>query len=237
VETNSPDRDAFERVFRLVEPLPGWLTRDQARVLWDEATGIPRDGRIVEIGSHCGRSTVVLASACPAGLTAVDPFEADWKYGGPDTKAHFEANLAAAGVADKVRLEQTTSTKLRPNWPHPIDLLYIDGKHDYWTVSDDLRWASHLTPGGRVLIHDSFSSVGVTLALLRHVLPGHRLRYLDRTGSLARFEVAQPSRADRLRIVAELPWWVRNVAIKILLRLRLSRVTLALGHQGAVDPF
>ena len=62
------------------------------------------------------------------------------------------------------------STRARPEWQRPLDLLYIDGKHDYWTVSDDLRWAGHLPPGAAVLVHDAFSSIGVTLGLFRHVL-------------------------------------------------------------------
>ena len=88
----------------------------------------------------------------------------------------------------------------------------------HWTVTDDLKWTNHVSPGAEVLIHDAFSSIGVTLAILRHVLPSATLRYVDRTGSLARFQVGPPSRRDRLRILAELPWWIRNIAIKLALR-------------------
>ena len=72
--------------------------------------------------------------------------------------------------------------------------------------------------GAPLLLHDAFSSIGVTLAVVFHVLPGRTLRYLDRTGSLARFEVGVPSSRDRLRILRELPWFARNVVIKIALR-------------------
>ena len=60
-----------------------------------------------------------------------------------------------------------------------MDLLYIDGKHDYWTFTDDLRWAAFLPEGGRVLVHDAFSSIGVTLGVLARVLPSSSLRYLS----------------------------------------------------------
>jgi len=193
-------------------------------------------GLIVEIGSHQGRSTVLLAAA-GAPVVAIDPFVSGATFGGLATKDRFLANLAAAGVTGRVRLRQAKSTELRPGWVEPIAFLYIDGKHDYWTVSDDLRWAAFLAPCGRVAIHDAFSSIGVTLGLLRHVLPGRRLRYLDRTGSLARFEVAVPSGADRLRMLAELPWWLRNVAIKILLRLKLFPLARLAGHPDRADPY
>jgi hypothetical protein len=111
-------------------------------------------------------------------------------------------------------------------------MLYIDGKHDYWTVRDDLRWAAHMPGGASVLIHDSFSSIGVTLGLLAHVLPAGRLRYVGREGSLARFVVAPPAMRDRVRLLAQLPWWVRNVVIKI--GLRVARLA---GHRGTPDPY
>jgi len=54
---------------------------------------------------------------------------------------------------------------------------------------------------------------------------------------LARFEVGAPSRTDRLRILAEMPWWIRNVGIKILLRLRLYPVARLFGHTDTADPY
>jgi hypothetical protein len=233
VPAEPPD---FALAFTAADRIGGWLTQDQARVLWDEAHRVAPAGLIVEIGSHQGRSTVLLAAA-GSPVVAIDPFVSGPMFGGLATKDRFVANLAAAGVTERVRLRQARSTDLRPDWTEPIGFLYIDGKHDYWTVSDDLRWAAFLAPGGRVAIHDAFSSIGVTLGLLRHVLPGRRLRYLDRTGSLARFEVAVPSGADRLRMLAELPWWLRNVAIKILLRLKLFPLARLAGHRDRADPY
>jgi hypothetical protein len=77
----------------------------------------------------------------------------------------------------------------------------------------------------------------VTLALLFRVLPRRDLRYLGRVGSLALFERARPHPVDRLRILAEMPWWLRNVGIKVLLRLRLNGVARAAGHTDTFDPY
>ena len=49
--------------------------------------GRPARGRVVEIGSHHGRSTVVLAAAACAHVVAVDPFPPDWRYGGSGHRA------------------------------------------------------------------------------------------------------------------------------------------------------
>lgn len=231
---------AFDDVWAVADTIPGWLTRDQGRALWDAVRRLPAGARVVEIGSHQGRSTVVLAAAAGGNgtkITAIDPFVEGRLFGGVRTQAKLEANLDRAGVRDAVELVVDYSTRLRPSWRDPIDLLYIDGKHDYWTFSDDLRWSEHLTPGGEILVHDCFSSIGVTSGLLVRVLPSKTYVYLDRAGSLARFRRGRPTATDRLRIAGELPWFVRNVFIKVLLRLRLRPVARLAGHTDVYDPY
>jgi predicted O-methyltransferase YrrM len=225
----------FDDAWAAAAPIDGWLTRAQGQSLWNAAQQVAPGATILEIGSHQGRSTVVLARAAKLGgstVIAVDPFVSGAMFGGAATRTRFEKNLSAAGVLDVVHLIAAPSTAIRPTWATPLAMLYIDGKHDYWTVRDDLRWVEHLSPGTSVLVHDSFSSIGVTLALLIHVLPGRTLTYLGRTGSMARFEVAAPSAADRWRIVRELPWFARNVVIKIGLR-----VARLVGYRGTPDPY
>jgi predicted O-methyltransferase YrrM len=231
-----PDLPAFDTVFGHAREIGGWLKIEQARTLWEQAAAVSADGTIVEIGSHQGRSTVILAAA-RARVVAIDPFVTGAMFGGLPTREKFLSNIELAGVAPRVELKQAKSTELRPAWRDPIDFLYIDGKHDYWTLSDDLRWAEFLPSGGRVAIHDAFSSIGVTLGLLHHVLPSRRLRYLSRTGSLALFEVGRPTGADRLRMLGELPWWIRNVGIKVLLRLKLYPLARLAGHHDTADPY
>ncbi len=222
----TPD-SSFEDAWRHAEDVPGWLTRDQARLLYEQATAVGPGATLLEIGSHQGRSTVVLgAVALGSGgqVLAIDPFVEGRLFGGVTTKQKFEQHVRKAGVAAVVELVEDYSTHARPTWQRPLDFIYIDGKHDYWTLSDDLRWATHLPPGAPLLIHDCFSSIGVTLGILRHVLLSPSLRYERRVGSLALFRVASPAAADRMRIVGEMPWWLRNVFLKVLLRLRLRPV-------------
>jgi len=230
----------FEDAWAIAEPIPGWLTREQARVLWDAARRLPGGARIVEIGSHQGRSTVVLGCAARdrgIRLTAVDPFVQGRLFGGAPTRGTFEKNIASAGLTDVVELVAEYSTRLRQRWTQRFDLLYVDGKHDYWTFTDDLRWSEHLRTGGEILVHDCFSSIGVTSGVLAVVLPGRRYTYVDRAGSLARFRLRRPAARDRARILRELPWFLRNVGIKVLLRLRLHAVARAVGHTGRYDPY
>jgi hypothetical protein len=235
-----PPDDTFRDLWDAADRIPGWLTHDQGRLLFDRAADVAPGGTIVEIGSHQGRSTLVLAGAADArdlDVFAVDPFVEGRLFGGQSTRAKLVDNLERCGLLSQVQLIEDYSTRLRPLWQRRIDLLYIDGKHDYWTVSDDLRWAEHVVPGGCVLVHDAFSSIGVTLGILLRVLPGRSLRYEGRVGSLASFTTAPPAWGDRLRIVSELPWWLRNVVVKVLLRLRLRRAARWLGHDSPYDPY
>jgi predicted O-methyltransferase YrrM len=241
-EQHTPvDQAGFEAAWAVAEHVPGWLTRAQAAMLWQAARQLPSGAHIVEIGSHQGRSTVVLARAAQAAgarVTAVDPFVTGRLFGGPSTRDLFEANLARAGVTDTVTLLAEYSTRARPQWSgDPVDLLYIDGKHDYWTFTDDLRWAEFMAAGSDVLVHDCYSSVGVTSGVLAKVLPSRRYSYVDRAGSLARFRLTRPAAGDRVLLARQLPWFVRNVFLKGLLRLRLRPVARMFGHDSPYDPY
>lgn len=236
----SPIPAGFDAAWEVASAIPGWCTRQQARDLWDAAARLRPGALVLEIGSHQGRSTVVLARAVQSSggrVAAVDPFVEGRLFGGQPTRELFEQHLATAQVLDAVELHPEFSRRLRPRWSAPLDLLYVDGKHDYWTVRDDLRWGEHLPPGGELLVHDAFSSIGVTLGLLVSCLPSRDWTYVSRTGSLALLRRTPPTARDRLRVLAEIPWWLRNVVIKVLLRLRLRAVARALGHDGAHDPY
>lgn len=230
----------FDSAWAAAAAIPGWLSEGQARMLWDAVRRLPPGATVVEIGSHQGRSTVILGHAARAvgvRVVAIDAFVDGRLFGGARTRTRFEANIAAAGLTGVVELVVGYSTKLRRSWTRPIDLLYIDGKHDYWTYVDDLRWSVHLPPDGEILVHDCFSSIGVTVGTLVKVLAGARYSYVDRSRSLARFAVRRPALADRWRVVTQLPWFLGNVWLKVLLRLRLRPVAGWFGHHGPYDPF
>jgi hypothetical protein len=230
----------FDAAWRRAEPVPGWLTQAQGRALWDAVGRLDPGALVLEIGSHQGRSTIILglaARARGARVIAVDAFVDGKLFGGSPTRQRFEANIAAAGLTDVVELVVGYSTKLRPTWDRPIDLLYVDGKHDYWTYTDDLLWSRHLPADAEILVHDCYSSIGVTLGTIAKVLFGSRYTYVDRAGSLARFALRAPTTKDRLRVLRELPWFARNVVVKVLLRLRLRPVARVLGHDGPYDPY
>ena len=91
-------------------------------------------------------------------------------------------------------------------------------------------------------MHDSFSSIGVTLALVTTTFAGRRLRYVGRSRSLAEFR-REP--VEGLGAAAQrrppggpgLGWFARNVLIKALIVARLRALTRALGHHDGTWPY
>ena len=111
------------------------------------------------------------------------------------------ANLAAAGVAERVRHVRKMSADALGDVEGPLALLYVDGAHRFGPARDDVaRWGARVAPGGTMLVHDSFSSIGVTGALLAECVARGGWRYAGRTGSLAEYErLAAPAARPRAR--------------------------------------
>ena len=235
----------FEEALRRIDGVEGWLSEGQARVLWDAARAVRAPGRIVEIGSFRGRSMIVLASAAAPGveLVAIDPhggsdrgpqeIEADAQRGDADNAA-FESNLSRAGIRDRVRHVRMFAREAADEVAGDIDLLYIDGAHRYQPVREDIElWGARVGPGGTMLMHDAFNAIGVTLAQLRLLLLSPTWRYQGRERSLARYRRTRLDLRARARNallqLGGLPYFVRNLVVKVLIVARLRPLAALLG--------
>jgi len=232
-------RRSLDEVQALVDGVDGWLSVDQVARLYGAAAAVAAGQQVVEIGSFRGRSTIVLAAAVEEGtvVVAIDPHAGNDRgpqeisgYSNEAQSDHeiFTANLAVAAVADRVRHVREFSDRAVDAVTGPIALLFIDGAHRYAPARSDIRtWGSRVSDGGEMLIHDSFSSVGVTAAICRELLFGSRFRYVGRSRSLAEYradlEAGWRCRSGNVgRQLAQLPWFAKNVALKMLLTARLG---------------
>lgn len=221
------DPPPFEGVLAAIDGVEGWLTEGQARLLFDTAAAVPVDGTIVEIGSFRGRSTIALAMGAHPSvrIVAIDPHAGNDR--GPqeidgfaaeaeDDHQIFLANLDAAGVRERVQVVRRFSGEAHDDVEGPVDLLWVDGAHRARPAHEDMRrWGDRVRPGGRMLVHDSWCSVGVTLATLAAVTARGGWRYDGRESSLAAYTRVPASPANRWAQLRELPWFAANVARKV----------------------
>jgi predicted O-methyltransferase YrrM len=249
----TPAPEGFEAALAAVDGVEGWMTDAQARRLFEAGTRVPPGGRIVEIGSFRGRSTIILSLAAPTGaeVVAVDPhgggdrgpqeITPDALRGEEDFRT-FHDNLRRAGVEGRVHHVRLPSEEALDEVRSPYDLLYVDGAHRYAPARDDIaRYGAHVREGGTLLIHDSFSANGVMLAQLRLLFGSGRFRYVGRSGSLAEYRREALAPADRARNAAaqaaQVPYWVRNSLIKVALVAGRPGLARRFGHDTGHWPY
>ncbi len=221
---------SFADAWAIADGVEGWLTPDQARTLFDAATKVPSGHAAIEVGSHRGKSTILLASGLRPGvtLTAIDPFDDPRWGGGPESLEIFTANLERAGVADRVELHRGVSQEAANTWSGPpVSLAWIDGAHDRDSVLIDIDgWDRHLVGGGTMLLHDAFSAIGTTRAVLRRLWWTRRYRYVGCERTLVVFQKEERSMTgavlDAVRLSPRLAFFARMVAIKLARRRGLS---------------
>lgn len=216
----------FDEAWSVADAVEGWLTPAQGRALFEAAQRVPDGYAAVEVGSHRGKSTILLASGLRGGvqLTAVDPFDDPRWGGGKESLAIFEENLARAGLAARVGLYHGLSADAAASWQGPeVWLAWIDGAHDRTSVLVDIdAWDAHLAPGGSMLLHDAFSAIGTTEAVLQRLWFSRRYRYVGCVRTLVEFRKEDRSvlqaAGDALRLSGRLIFFARMVAIKLARR-------------------
>lgn len=164
------------RLFELAEEVIGFMPADEGRALFDAAVAALDDGIAVEIGTYCGKSTVLLGAAAAATgsvLYTIDhhhgseEHQPGWEFhdttmvdpvsGRFDTLPTFRRTLDAAGLDDTIVAVVGKSTVVARGWRTPLQLLFIDGGHSETAAQQDFDgWAKWVSVGGTLVIHDVF---------------------------------------------------------------------------------
>ncbi|MCF6526412.1 class I SAM-dependent methyltransferase [Streptomyces sp. JJ36] len=159
------------------EAARGFMPVDEGLALHAAAVEAARLGLpLLEIGSYCGRSTLLLADAArAAGVTALtvdhhrgsEEQQPGWEYHDPelvdpatgrtDTLPWFRRTLYAAGLEHHVVALVGRSPQIAAVWGTPLGLVFVDGGHtDEHAQGDYEGWAPHLAEGGLLVVHDVF---------------------------------------------------------------------------------
>lgn len=122
----------FEKVYESL-PATGWLSKNEARVLFYHALYTP--GNILEVGCYHGRSTVLLASAAHSRgsiVCSVDPWEGfTTDYTTEQLKTTFRNNLFSRQIFNVVSHPVKIEDFTYPNYVMDgnLGLAYLDGDH------------------------------------------------------------------------------------------------------------
>jgi predicted O-methyltransferase YrrM len=159
------------------EAAKGFMPLREGLALYEAAVTAGRLGLpLLEVGTYCGRSTILLADAARAtGVTALtvdhhrgseeqqpgwdyhDPETVDPEVGLMDTLPTFRRTLHKAGLEDHVVALVGRSPQVATVWNAPLGLVFIDGGHtDEHANADYEGWAPHVAEGGLLVIHDVF---------------------------------------------------------------------------------
>lgn len=132
---------AFLKAWERAVTIPGWLLRDEARLLFNLAS----TGPWCEVGSWKGRSSVILGSVGPG--HAVDMFR-------DNPRAEYDRNTAGLPIT----VHHGRMEDMADRVPAGLRLLFLDADHslDGTRAAFDL-YAPKLAPHGIVVFHDALS--------------------------------------------------------------------------------
>jgi len=142
----------------IIRRVEGWLTLKEGRLLYNLARKSKKC--IVEIGAWKGKSTICLALGSAHGfcvpVITVDHFHGSKEHGRVDTFKDFVRNVTHANVDKYIVVYKMKSADAAEKFGMTIDLLFIDGSHEYEDVKTDYRlWTKKLVKGGVLAMHDS----------------------------------------------------------------------------------
>src|SRR6201986_4267546 len=139
---------APERLFALAEQVQGFMPDDEGRALYDAAVRYLDGGVGVEIGTYCGKSTLLLGAAAQQTSSVLftihhhpgpEEHQSGWEFhdtslvdevtGLFDTLPTFRHTLDAAGLDDHVVAVVGKSPVVAHGWQAPLQFLFIDGGH------------------------------------------------------------------------------------------------------------
>jgi MMP 1-O-methyltransferase len=210
--------DFQTRVKPLIADIPGWLTDEEGEALYELARSCNGSGVIVEIGSWKGKSTVCLGLGSQAGnsvpVYAVDP-HADYRFG------DFKTNVERAGLADLVRPIASLSQTAADDFDQAIELLFVDGSHEYDLVLEDFeKWVPKVVDGGWVAFHDTTWTKGPRKVVGQGIYRSRRFkdaRFVIGSTTVAR-KVEHNTLADRTRnryvLGVKTAFWAGSTALK-----------------------
>lgn len=157
----------------------GWLTKEEARHLFDLVqTWCSSDNVVIEVGSHYGRSTIVLAHAAAnkgSRVIAIDPYDDSFlgvAGSGDERCAAFKANISHAGVDNLITLIRKPVEDVVGR-RSAVGVMFLDGDHTTEGTRKQIEFALRCnskvialhdyhtkTPDGQAIVQQANTTLG-----------------------------------------------------------------------------
>ncbi|WP_330255953.1 class I SAM-dependent methyltransferase [Nocardia sp. NBC_00565] len=167
---------SVSELFDLAGTARGFMPEGEGRALYEAALHFSGGGAVVEIGTYCGKSAVLLGAAARERNSTVftidhhhgsEEHQPGWEYhddslidpvtGRFDTVTAFRRTIVRAGLSDTVIGIVGESARVARMWRTPIEFLFIDGGHSEPATHRDFEgWAGWVAIGSALAIHDVF---------------------------------------------------------------------------------
>jgi predicted O-methyltransferase YrrM len=206
-----------DRVLAVFHATKGFMPDDEGLALYEAARSAAALGPLLEIGTYCGKSAILLGAAAREHGTVLftvdhhrgsEENQAGWEHHDPevvdrrthrmDTLPFLRRALEDAGLEESVVAVVGHSVPIATAWRTPVGFLFIDGGHaEDVAMADYGHWQRHVLPAGTLAIHDVFDDParggqGPFLVWQQAVADG--FEPASTTGSLRLLRKAGPSR-------------------------------------------
>jgi len=195
--TLSPIPKLHAEIEKKTSWIEGWLLPDESRLLVETCVELMNEHSepvLVEVGSYCGKSTGVMGLTAKslgknARIIAIDEFTG--KLGAADSRidqyppnqSKLVRNMELLQIQEMIEIKKGSSTEIA--FEDQIDLLLIDGLHDYANVARDFfRFEQLLVNNGYLLFHDCSSHFPGVMSFVEECLHSGNFKLISKSSSL-----------------------------------------------------
>lgn len=147
-----------EEIIKHLTGVPGWLNKEgDVPLLHKYASALLPGQTYLEVGTGFGYSAGVVALSANEGVRIVTIDDGRSYYRRGMTKEKYERKvrilLGVKGVADRVEFICEDANEVA--WEKPVQIIFIDGDHDYENVlADYKKWSQFIFRNGYLMFHD-----------------------------------------------------------------------------------
>jgi len=140
----------FLELWEVSDKVEGWFTEEEAKAMYQMIKSVPKEGTVVELGSYCGRSSIIigaLAKDIGFDFYCVDDFSSG------EVEDKFKHNMEWAMA--RYKLIRGKSTEVQDQLPNNIDFIFFDTIHIYEHQKKECDiWLPKMKKEGLVAFHD-----------------------------------------------------------------------------------